>query len=130
MSSGCDGEEVVLILNDTQLVHSSFLEDVSNLLNTGEIPNLYDEDDQARMEESLSKFVKQRDLVVNKDNIHQVFLERLQGHFHVFLCMSPVGDALRQRCRNFPSLINCCTLDWFDTWPSAALKTVASQFLS
>lgn len=43
--------------------------------------------------------------------------------------MSPVGDQLRQRCRNFPSLVSCCTLDWFETWPKTALKTVAKQFL-
>ena len=44
--------------------------------------------------------------------------------------MSPVGDLLRVRCRNFPSLVNCCTLDWFDNWPEQALKTVSEQFFS
>ena len=29
----------------------------------------------------------------------------------------------------FPSLINCCTLDWFDSWPYEALVSVANQFL-
>lgn len=42
--------------------------------------------------------------------------------------MSPVGNQLRIRCRNFPSLVNCCTLDWFDNWPEEALKTVSEQF--
>ena len=27
--------------------------------------------------------------------------------------MSPIGDAFRNRLRMFPSLINCCTIDWF-----------------
>ena len=43
--------------------------------------------------------------------------------------MSPVGDQLRERCRSFPSLVNCCTLDWFDSWPTLALEAVAKQFL-
>ena len=29
------------------------------------------------------------------------------------LCMSPVGETFIQRCRMFPSLINCCTIDWY-----------------
>ena len=29
----------------------------------------------------------------------------------------------------FPSLVNCCTLDWFDSWPHEALLSVANQFL-
>eukprot|EP01031_Cornospumella_fuschlensis_P040724 gene40724-49662_t len=43
--------------------------------------------------------------------------------------MSPVGDALRIRCRQFPSLINCTTIDWFHGWPEAALVSVAERFL-
>lgn len=42
--------------------------------------------------------------------------------------MSPVGDLLRIRCRNFPSLVNCCSLDWFDNWPEEALRTVSVEF--
>ena len=29
----------------------------------------------------------------------------------------------------FPSLINCCTLDWFDSWPYEVLVSVSNQFL-
>jgi len=43
--------------------------------------------------------------------------------------MSPVGDALRIRCRKFPSLVNCCTLDWFGRWPEEALLYVSRAFL-
>jgi len=43
--------------------------------------------------------------------------------------MSPVGEALRVRCRKFPSLVNCCNLDWFPAWPKEALLSVASKFL-
>ena len=43
--------------------------------------------------------------------------------------MSPVGELLRVRSRMFPSLINCCTLDWFESWPYEALVSVANQFL-
>ena len=27
----------------------------------------------------------------------------------------------------FPSLINCCTIDWFHEWPAEALYNVAKQ---
>lgn len=29
----------------------------------------------------------------------------------------------------FPSLINCCTIDWFTEWPTEALEQVATKFL-
>lgn len=29
----------------------------------------------------------------------------------------------------FPSLVNCCTIDWFTTWPEEALLSVAQNTL-
>ena len=43
--------------------------------------------------------------------------------------MSPVGDALRVRCRKFPALVSCCTIDWFFPWPEEALINVAMAIL-
>merc|ERR1719271_1115954 len=44
--------------------------------------------------------------------------------------MSPIGASFRNRLRGFPSLVNCCTIDWFMDWPADALTAVAVQFLS
>lgn len=45
--------------------------------------------------------------------VFQFFISRVREKLHIVLCMSPVGDAFRSRCRMFPSLVNCCTIDWF-----------------
>jgi len=44
--------------------------------------------------------------------------------------MSPVGSALRDRIRSFPSLVNCCTIDWFMRWPDEALEAVSEVVLA
>ena len=46
------------------------------------------------------------------------------------LCFSPIGEAFRTRVRNFPSLVNCTTIDWFSEWPKDALDSVAKRFLA
>lgn len=43
--------------------------------------------------------------------------------------MSPAGDTLRLRCRNFPGLVSSTNIDWFFPWPEDALAAVASYFL-
>ena len=45
--------------------------------------------------------------------MYNLFIERVREHLHVVLALSPIGDAFRNRLRMFPSLINCCTIDWF-----------------
>ena len=53
----------------------------------------------------------------DRDGIFGHFISSVQSKSHIVLCMSPVGDAFRARCRMFPSLVNCCTIDWFTEWP-------------
>ena len=51
--------------------------------------------------------------------MYNFFIERVKQNLHVALAMSPIGDAFRNRLRMFPSLINCCTIDWFQVTDTA-----------
>jgi len=37
---GVEGQHIVFLLTDNQIVEESFLEDVNNVINSGEVPNL------------------------------------------------------------------------------------------
>ena len=51
-------------------------------------------------------------------------------HFTVVIYFySPIGEVFRARLRQFPALVNCCTIDWFSPWPQEALQSVAWRFL-
>ena len=77
----------------------------------------------------MRPIVLEMKLVDNPDTLQKVFIDRVRTYLHICLCMSPVGDDLRVRCRKFPSLVNCCTLDWFSAWPEEALLYVSRSFL-
>ena len=125
------GERVVFLFTDTQIVNESFLEDINNMLNSGEVPGLFAQDEKDRMAADVREYVeKTLGLPPTKDVCYSSFISRVRENLHIFLCMSPVGDAFRSRCRQFPSLINCCTIDWFTEWPEAALLSVSKKFLA
>lgn len=42
------------------------------------------------------------------------FAQQCKEHLHLVLAFSPLGSSLRDSVRYFPSLINCCTIDWFE----------------
>lgn len=50
--------------------------------------------------------------------LYNLFVERIKDNLHLALAMSPIGDSFRTRLRMFPSLINCCTIDWYLTFLS------------
>ena len=62
--------------------------------------------------------------------IYNMWLMRMRDSFHLVLCLSPVGEALRSRFRMFPSLVNCCTINWVNVWPEEALLSVSSKFIT
>jgi dynein heavy chain len=49
--------------------------------------------------------------------LYAFFIEQVRKNLHLMLCFSPIGDDFRRRVRMFPSLVNCCTIDWFFEWP-------------
>ena len=51
----------------------------------------------------------------------------MRENLHIVLCMSPIGDGFRERCRQSPSLVNNCTIDWYSEWPEDALLSVAEN---
>uniref|UniRef100_A0AAQ5XFX9 EF-hand domain-containing protein n=1 Tax=Amphiprion ocellaris TaxID=80972 RepID=A0AAQ5XFX9_AMPOC len=123
----------VFLFTDTQIKMESFLEDIGNLLNTGEVPNLFAVDEKQEICERMRVLDRQRERDKQTDgsplSLFNMFLERCRTQLHVVLAMSPIGDAFRDRLRRFPALINCCTINWFQTWPEDALQAVACRFL-
>merc|ERR550514_521581 len=72
----------------------------------------------------------QAGLQPTKTNIFNTYVANVKAHVHVLLAFSPVGAAFRTRLRMFPSLVNCCTVNWFAEWPAEALYSVAEQQLT
>lgn len=62
--------------------------------------------------------------------VMQDFLTKAKTNIHLVLTMSPIGEDFKRRLRMFPSLVNCCTIDWFLPWPKEALQSVAEYFLN
>lgn len=107
---------------------------MNNLLNSGEVPNLYPNDEKAEICEKMRAIDRQKDRSLQTDGspvaLFNLFVERAKMQLHVVLAMSPIGDNFRTRLRKFPSLVNCCTIDWFENWPEDALVAVATRFLA
>ncbi|KAI9224417.1 dynein heavy chain and region D6 of dynein motor-domain-containing protein [Blastocladiella britannica] len=130
LKAGVEGKASVFLFSDTQVFKESCIEDINNLLNSGEVPNLFPPDEKAQLCDNIRNTVlRDTKVEMSAAAIYNIFVQRCKENLHVVLAMSPIGDAFRNRLRMFPSLVNCCTIDWFQRWPDDALRVVAMKFL-
>ena len=73
--------------------------------------------------------VAKQGLTDTKEACWSYYVQKCRNNLHVVLAMSPVGETLRTRCRNFPGMVNNTVIDWFEPWPEQALQSVATAFL-
>ena len=128
--SGGENQDTVFLFSDAQIKDEAFIEDINNLLNAGEIPNAFPSDEKAQVLEMVRKdATKELGEDATQSELWAYFVSRCRRKLHVVLCLSPAGEAFRERLRQFPSLVNCCTIDWFKAWPEDALVAVAGKIL-
>jgi dynein heavy chain len=125
--AGVDNEKLIFLFSDTQIVVESFLEDINNLINSGEIPRLFAPEDKQSICEEISSRAREAGQGDNRDQQYAYFVQICRDNLHIVLAFSPVGDLFRNRCRQFPSITNCCTIDWYNPWPADALHAVAHR---
>lgn len=53
LKAGCEGKPTVFMFADTQIADESFVEDINMVLNTADIPNLYQPDEKAEILEKM-----------------------------------------------------------------------------
>ncbi|XP_072521546.1 dynein axonemal heavy chain 1 [Salminus brasiliensis] len=130
MKAGLQNVQITFLFVDTQIKSESFLEDINNILNSGDVPNLYAGDEQDRILTAMKPVVQDLGQQPTKANLMAAYVKRVRSNIHTVLCMSPIGEVFRARLRQFPSLVTCCTIDWFSAWPQEALLSVAASFLN
>lgn len=127
--SGLQDQQIVFLFSDTQIKDEAFLEDLNNILNSGDVPGIYDVTELDEIYTAMKPIVQAAGQAPTKTNFMSAYCRRVRQNIHCVVCMSPIGEVFRSRLRQFPALVNCCTIDWFNAWPEQALRSVASYFL-
>ncbi|XP_077407169.1 dynein axonemal heavy chain 9 isoform X2 [Vanacampus margaritifer] len=129
IKAGVKNVGTVLLMTDAQVADERFLVLVNDLLASGEIPDLFPDDEVENIIGSVRPEVRCSGLMDTRENCWKFFIDRVRRQLKVALCFSPVGSKLRVRSRKFPAVVNCTAIDWFHEWPQEALECVSFRFL-
>jgi dynein heavy chain len=129
IKAGVKSVGVVFLMTDSQVADEKFLVLVNDLLASGEIPDLFPDDQFEDIINGVRNEVKGAGIMDSRENCWRFFIDRVRRLLKVVLCFSPVGNTLRVRSRKFPAITNCTSIDWFHEWPEEALISVSKRFL-
>lgn len=128
--AGFEETPTVFLISDAQLVKETFLEDINNLLNSGDVPNIFPPEDIEEIIDKMRPIAQAKDIPMSKPSIYSLFINRVKQNLHLVLALSPIGELFRKRLRMFPSLVTCTSIDWFSDWSPSALASVANELYS
>ena len=94
--AGGEAKDVVMVVNESHMRKGFVLEDVNSIMNNGDIPNLFSQEDFLPLIDKLRKIAKKAgkgELLENArtSQYYDYFVENVGLHLHVVLVMSPLG---------------------------------------
>ncbi|KAF7232413.1 hypothetical protein EG68_10797, partial [Paragonimus skrjabini miyazakii] len=133
-------DDHMFLVCEEHIRDESFLELINNMLTTGFVSALFCEDEKNAIQENLWAEAEasiraeavasgNMNVLINKETVWNYFKASCASRLHLVLCMNPTGDTLRTRCRDFPGIVKCTTIDWYFPWPEQALYAVACSLI-
>lgn len=121
---------ISFLFTDEHVLDEGFMELINNILTTGIVPAIFEKSDKDAIIEKWKSEASKNMLPETKDVAYSLYVNKIKQNLHMIIAMSPSGDKLRNRCRNFPGLISNTTIDWFFEWPKEALNSVSHYLLA
>jgi dynein heavy chain 1 len=127
--AGCKGERICLLLDESSMRDTSFVERINTLLANSEIPGLFEGDDYITLM-SLCKDAALRDgqKLDSHQELYDWFCKQVGRNLHVVFTMNPFDNGLSKKLTASPALFNRCVLNWMGDWDDQALFQIAKEF--
>ena len=92
MQAGVQKKPTTFLFCDTQIINEQMVEDINNVLNSGDVPGLYKTEDMEEINEVGKQECMKKQLTLSKINMLGQYLSLVKSNIHVILAMSPQGD--------------------------------------
>ncbi|MCJ1268673.1 hypothetical protein MMC22_008561 [Lobaria immixta] len=126
--SGCKGEKICFIMDESNVLDSGFLERMNTLLANAEVPGLFEGDDFAALMTGCKEGAQRQGLLLDsQEELYKWFTQQIVKNLHIVFTMNPPEDGLSSRAATSPALFNRCVLNWFGDWSDQALFQVGSE---
>jgi dynein heavy chain, axonemal len=88
--AGLKDEQFLFLMTDSHITNEKFLVYINDLLSSGEVAELYNEDDKQNIVKQVRPKVKAENKPDTQDDCWAWFVEKVKVNLHMALCFSPV----------------------------------------
>ena len=92
MKAGVKDEGIMFLFTDGQITNEKFLVFINDLLSSGEVADLYANEDKDAIRNNVRGGCKSAGLQDTPENLWSFFISRIRKNLHMSICFSPVGD--------------------------------------
>ncbi|XP_025074096.1 dynein heavy chain 7, axonemal-like [Pogonomyrmex barbatus] len=123
-------KDVTYFMTERQM-KEEFLSDISCLLSTGELPDLFSPGDKQNIIEMtrLQAQSGDRNAEFTARSVMTYFVDQCKNRLHFVLCFSPTSAAFRTYLCSYPNLMKHCTINCYQVWPNEALLEIAVKHM-
>ena len=125
---------VTILASEHSVDNERILDVVNMLLSGADVTGLHLKDELELLYEELEPYVAEEDLeggqAPSLEALHKTYAARVWDNLHFVLYFSSVSsEGFRSKTARFPSLLKCCSMNLFHSWPEAALVREATEAL-
>ena len=95
VKAGVKDEGIMFLFTDGQITNEKFLVFINDLLSSGEVADLYANEDKDAIRNNVRGGCKSAGLQDTPENLWTFFISRIRKNLHMSICFSPVGDGTR-----------------------------------
>lgn len=103
------GEKICFIMDESNVLDSSFLERMNTLLANGEVPGLFEGDELTTlMTQCKEGAQREGSMLDSQEELYKWFTQQVMRNLHVVFTMNPSSEGLKDRAATSPALFNRC----------------------
>ncbi|CCD23572.1 dynein heavy chain NDAI_0B05390 [Naumovozyma dairenensis CBS 421] len=129
----CTLEErrVCLIIDESNILETAFLERMNTLLANADIPDLFQGQDYENLISKLQSKIKSMGLLLDTEQeLYNWFTHEIARNLHVVFTISEPTGTNPFKMVSSPALFNRCVVNWMGTWSTKTMLQVANSLVT
>ncbi|SCV03614.1 LANO_0G05204g1_1 [Lachancea nothofagi CBS 11611] len=123
-------QKVVLMVDDSSILESSFIERMNTLLANSDVPGLFEAEERAKLIAELSQKSEQLGLLLDgEDELYAWFTELISRNLHVIFTINDPESPSAVNVINSPALFNRCVLNWVGHWSDRTFTQIGKHYV-